>query len=79
MIAGLESAAARSAAPACQLKIVLLGAKPAIWRTLRVPGQANLGWLHAVLQTAMGWTNSHLRHFTADKISKRGRISAGLP
>jgi hypothetical protein len=28
-----------------------------------VPGNANLGWLHAVLQVAIGWTNSHLHHF----------------
>jgi len=64
MIANLEPAAARStAAPIYQLKVVLLGSKPSIWRRLRVPGNANLGWLHAVLQVAMGWTNSHLHHF----------------
>ena len=28
-----------------------------------MPGDANLGWLHAVLQVATGWTNSHLHHF----------------
>jgi hypothetical protein len=28
-----------------------------------VPGDANLGWLHAVLQVAMSWTNSHLHQF----------------
>lgn len=50
-------------APAYQLKVVLLGSKPPIWRLLQVPGDANLGWLHAVLQVAMGWTNSHLHHF----------------
>jgi hypothetical protein len=67
MIANLEAAAAKSAAPSYQLKIVLLGAKPSVWRTLQVPGEANLGWLHAALQIAMGWTNSHLHHFlTAD-------------
>lgn len=67
MIASLEPGTAKSAAPIYQLKIVLLGPKPPIWRTLQVPGNANLGWLHAVLQTALGWTNSHLHHFlTAD-------------
>lgn len=45
------------------LKVVLLGSRPPIWRMLQVPGDANLGWLHAVLQVAMGWTNSHLHHF----------------
>lgn len=63
MIANLEPLAAKSAAPIYQLNIVLLGSKPSIWRRLRVPGNASLGWLHAVLQVAMGWTNSHLHHF----------------
>jgi hypothetical protein len=63
MIANLEPVAAKSAAPIYQLKIVLLGAEPLIWRQLQVPGNASLGWLHAVIQVAMGWTNSHLHHF----------------
>lgn len=66
MIAKLEPAVPQSAAPTYQLKIILLGAKPSVWRTLQVPGHANLGWLHAVLQTVMGWTNSHLHHFLTD-------------
>src|SRR5262249_31922490 len=32
-----------------------------------VPAKANLGWLHAVLQVAMGWTNSHLHQFICDE------------
>lgn len=63
MIANVDFAAAKSSAPACQLKVVLLDSKPCVWRRLQVPGNANLGWLHAVLQIAMGWTNSHLHHF----------------
>jgi hypothetical protein len=67
MIANVEPLVAKSTAPTYQLKIVLLGSKPVIWRRLLVPGDASLGWLHAVLQTAVGWTNSHLHHFlTAD-------------
>ena len=67
MIPQIESAAGKGTAPIYQLKIVLLGTKPPIWRRLQVPGNANLGWLHAVLQVAIGWTNSHLHHFlTAD-------------
>lgn len=46
-----------------QLKITLLGAKPPIWRRMLVRGDINLGLLHAVFQTAMGWTNSHLHSF----------------
>jgi hypothetical protein len=52
-----------------QLNVVLIGAKPAIWRRLQVPGHANLGWLHAVLQVAMGWSNSHLHQFRAGEHS----------
>lgn len=58
-----KSAAGGSTAPFCQIKVVLLGTKPAVWRRLQVPCNASLGWLHAVLQVAMGWTNSHLHHF----------------
>ena len=46
-----------------QLKVILNGSQPPIWRQLQVPGTANLGWLHAVLQVAIGWTNSHLHQF----------------
>ena len=64
MIANVDPAAAKSAAsPIYQLKVVLLGGEPPIWRRLQVPGNASLGWLHAVLQISMGWTNSHLHHF----------------
>lgn len=63
MIANLELVGSKSVSPVYQLKIELVGTDPSVWRTLQVTGQANLGWLHAVLQTAMGWTNSHLHHF----------------
>lgn len=81
MPAKLKPAAAKSAAPGYQLKIVLFGAKPSVWRTLQVPGQANLGWLHAVLQTAMGWTNSHLHHFLTEDaryLDPRGNDDPGV-
>ena len=45
------------------LKITLDEVEPPIWRRLQVPGDATLGWLHAVIQVAMGWTNSHLHQF----------------
>jgi len=67
MIANIETATAKTGAPVYQLKIVLHGSRPSIWRTLQVPGNANLGWLHAVLQTATGWTNSHLHHFLTNE------------
>jgi hypothetical protein len=51
--------------PTYQLKITLELVKPAVWRRVSVPGNASLGWLHAVIQLAMGWTNSHLHQFEA--------------
>lgn len=48
-----------------QLKITLLGAKPAIWRRIQVR-DCTLDLLHKHIQTTMGWTNSHLHHFEVD-------------
>ena len=47
-----------------QLKIVLVGVRPQIWRRVQVPAEITLDELHLVLQAAMGWTNSHLHSFT---------------
>ena len=63
MISFSESAVDKATAPIYQLKVVLLGSTPLVWRRLQVPGDAKLDWLHAVLQVAMGWTNSHLHQF----------------
>jgi hypothetical protein len=63
MIPNIEPPATKASAPLYHLKVVLDETKPIIWRRLQVPGSANLGWLHAVLQVAIGWTNSHLHQF----------------
>lgn len=55
-------------APAYQLKVELLGTDPLIWRRLLVRGDMSLGLLHAVIQVAMGWTNSHLHQFAAGSV-----------
>jgi hypothetical protein len=54
-------------APIFHLKVSLEGIAPLIWRRLQIPGNANLGWLHAAIQVAMGWTNSHLHRFVVGK------------
>jgi hypothetical protein len=51
--------------PLYRLKITLRGSKPPIWRRVVVRADMRLDWLHAVIQIAMGWTNSHLHQFTA--------------
>ena len=46
-----------------QIKVTLDGIHPPIWRRIQAPGHLTLPQLHAVLQIAMGWTNSHLHGF----------------
>ncbi len=45
-----------------QFKITLLESQPPIWRRIQVR-DCTLDKLHEHIQTAMGWTNSHLHHF----------------
>jgi hypothetical protein len=45
-----------------QFKITLLDFKPLIWRRIQVKS-CTLDKLHEYIQTAMGWTNSHLHQF----------------
>lgn len=45
-----------------QLKVTLLGCAPPIWRRIQV-ADCTLDKLHEHIQTAMGWTNSHMHHF----------------
>lgn len=46
-----------------RLKIVLDDVEPAVMRRIEVPVALRLNRLHAVLQEAIGWTNSHLWEF----------------
>src|SRR6266540_259660 len=48
-----------------QVKISLRGARPPIWRRLRLPAGTSLARLHEVIQTVFGWTDSHLHAFEA--------------
>lgn len=52
-----------SDAPLLTLSVSLLGTEPEIWRRLEVDGSMPLPRFHEVLQSAMGWTNSHLHSF----------------
>jgi hypothetical protein len=45
-----------------RLKITLAEIEPPIWRLVEVP-DCTLGELHAVIQVAMGWQDSHLHQF----------------
>lgn len=48
-----------------QFKITLLESQPPIWRRIQVK-DSTLDMLHERIQTAMGWTNSHLHQFEID-------------
>jgi hypothetical protein len=48
-----------------QFKVTLMDTKPPIWRRIQV-NDCTLDKLHEHIQTAMGWTNSHLHHFRID-------------
>ncbi|MFE5700493.1 plasmid pRiA4b ORF-3 family protein [Rhodococcus koreensis] len=55
---------ARRSQPATfQIRVDLDDAKPPIWRRLLLSSELMLDELHAVLQPAMGWTDSHLHQF----------------
>ncbi len=56
---------ANSSGRALQLKVSLRGvSKPPVWRRLLVPADTRLDRLHGVVQTAMGWTDTHLHVFS---------------
>lgn len=59
------SKAKASAGTLYQFKITLVGSKPPIWRRVQVM-DCTLDKLHEHIQTAMGWTNSHLHQFEID-------------
>jgi hypothetical protein len=51
-----------------QLRAVLRGVSPLIWRRLLVPSDASIAQLHEILQVAFGWEDMHLH-----RLDIRGR------
>src|SRR5579871_1208528 len=58
----VKASKAKPADSVYQFKIALLESHPPIWRRIQVQ-DCTLDKLHEHIQTAMGWTNSHLHHF----------------
>jgi hypothetical protein len=54
---------ARSQSAVYQLRVVLRGVSPIIWRRLLVHDDATLADLHGVLQVAFAWSDVHLHRF----------------
>jgi len=50
-----------------QIQIALRGSKPKIWRRILVPSDLLLSDFHKIIQTTMGWTNSHLHQFIKNR------------
>lgn len=50
-----------------QIRISLLGSKPMIWRRVLVSSDILLVDFHKIIQTVMGWTNSHLHQFVTGR------------
>jgi Plasmid pRiA4b ORF-3-like protein len=46
-----------------ELEIVLEQVQPSVRRRVQVPGEVSLAVLHEVVQSVMGWSNSHLHEF----------------
>ena len=46
-----------------QLRVVLRGVSPLIWRRLLVRSDSSIADLHATLQIASGWSDEHLNRF----------------
>jgi hypothetical protein len=51
-----------------EIKIELREVHPAVLRRVRVPADMTLAGLHAVVQVAMGWTDSHLHEFEVNGV-----------
>jgi hypothetical protein len=49
-----------------ELRITLREIRPPIWRLIQVADALRLSRLHDVLQTVIGWTDSHLHRFEKD-------------
>jgi len=47
-----------------RLRVELADSHPPIWRRLTLPSDLTLDVLHDLLQTAVGWTDSHLHRYT---------------
>jgi hypothetical protein len=51
-----------------QIQIALKNFKPKIWRRILIPSDLLLTNFHKIIQTTMGWTNSHLHQFEKNRI-----------
>ena len=60
-----------------QLRAVVHGVSPLIWRRLLVPAETSIADLHTVLQTAFGWTDEYLHRFVVHGVEYGANPVAG--
>jgi hypothetical protein len=58
-----DSASTATTTAVFQLRAVVRGVSPLIWRRLLVPAATSIAHLHTTLQTAFGWDDEHLHRF----------------
>ncbi len=58
-----SASTATTTAAVFQLRVVLRGVSPLIWRRLLVPADTTIAELHTILQTIFGWDDEHLHRF----------------
>lgn len=56
-----------AASPIYYLHISLTNSEPLIWRDVLVPSDLSLENMHYVIQTVMGWANSHKHQFITEE------------
>lgn len=61
--AGAATQPGEDTVPAYQLRVVLRGVSPLVWRRLLVRADSSVADLHAVLQVVFGWDDDHLHRF----------------
>ena len=60
-----------------QLRVVLRGVSPLIWRRLLVRSDSTIADLHASLQLVFGWSNEHLNRFVIQAATTASGMTAG--
>ncbi len=78
MTATRRAKPASPAQKAIQFKVQLRYVRPPIWRRVVLPDNATLGDLHAVIQTAMGWHNSHMHSFRIGGVNYTSRSASQI-
>ncbi len=61
-----------------EMKVVLVGSDPVIWRRLQVESDISLDVLHRVIQTVMGWQDCHIHEFQFDDAAYGPKDAGGL-